>query len=90
MQETRRISELFSIKTVTLCKDKDLKLNNHIRSNFNQSKELLKDINDTFPEGGFEYILYVFLDHFHTPVYYYLLIIIIIIIIILQLGLLGI
>ena len=63
-----KLEELFQIKTVTLNKDNTKRNLHHIKSNFNFTKYLVEDIIDSFPDGGFKNILYIFLDHFHSPV----------------------
>jgi len=64
----KKLEELLGIKVVTLNKDNHKHDLHHICSNFNKSSNTEEDINDSFPDGSFITILYMFLDHFHTPV----------------------
>jgi len=67
----KKLEELLEIKVVTLNKDRAKHDFNHIYSNFNSNKSIKSDIHAAFPDNSFHTVLYIFLDHFHVPVYHY-------------------
>jgi hypothetical protein len=63
-----KLKDILGVRVVTLNKDNDKRLFHHIQSNFNMSKYTQTDIDASFPDGSFKNVLYVYLDHFHSPV----------------------
>ena len=65
---SKKMEQQLSVKVVSLDKQNTKREFYHIRSNFNSSKDIKKDIIESFPDGSFRRVLYIFLDYFHSPV----------------------
>ena len=72
-ERCKQIERDLLVKVVTFDKQNKKRDFHHIQSNFNTTRNILKDILASFPDGSFRRILYMFLDYFHSPVFTQLL-----------------